>query len=104
MFFRTGLLSCLLLFSSFSLAESNDGLSECIGISVTSAMKEYSATHKTSEIPTIEVSKSDGSPSNGIDVKVVINSQISYYIVADPSFDTYGQLVGCSSASVGYSR
>jgi len=99
----------VIIFSSLILgiahqvhAESgNEGMSECISLSVQAALDAYASKYKLTTIPNISISESTGTPSNDIDIMVTINSQKIYYIIATPSI-IQNKLKGCLNAEVGY--
>ncbi len=92
----------LLLISLPSFADANSvGMAQCISMSVNAALTGYAQNHKLFPIPSVLATKSDGSPSNGIDIKVTINNSMVYYVIASPNGGgPNSQLAGCISARV----
>ncbi len=81
------------------------GMSECISLSVKAAMDAYAQNNSLNPIPNISVAESDGARSNGIDIMVSVNSQITYYVIASPNSTADHQtLLGCTGAFVGYTK
>jgi hypothetical protein len=87
-------------------APGEGGMSECISLSTQVALNRYYKDYSTNSIPTVEVGKSDGSPSNGLDLMVTVNKEIIYYMIAtvNSEVDSRGvpvQLRGCTNAFIG---
>ena len=92
----------LLSISLPSFADTNSaGMAQCISMSVNAALTSYAQNHKLFPIPSVLATKSDGSPSNGIDIKVTVNNSMVYYVIASPNGGgPNSQLTGCIDAKV----
>ena len=91
---------CSIPLTGFADANSS-GMAQCISMSANAALTSYAQNHKLFPIPSVLVTKSDGSPSNGIDIKVTINNSMVYYVIASPiGGGPSSQLSGCSNAQV----
>ncbi len=91
-------------FSASSFAGNGQGgMNECVVLSVKAALEEFSSRANGSDtIPDVTVSQSDGSPSNGIDMKISVNA-ITFYTIATPNI-VRGEMKGCLDARVGYTN
>ena len=102
----TALIAFVTMIPNFAKADvGHGGMAECIAQSVQVALNAYSQTNTFSAIPNVVVSKSNASPSNGIDIMVTVNGQTTYYVIASPSqqLNSSGTpigLLGCNGARI----
>jgi hypothetical protein len=78
------------------------GMAECISVSVHEALSVYGQNHSLYPIPNVIVTRSDAPPSNGIDVRVMINNSMVYYVIAFPNGGgPASPFKGCTGAQIG---
>ena len=97
------ILSVLTLVTTMPMAHAQSGyggMSECISLSVGAALDAFGEQADLYPIPRFTVTASEGSPSNGIDIRITFANGPTYDVIASPN--SRGQkLLGCQSARIG---
>ena len=94
------MLLCFSIFSHAGAAKAEGGMSECVSLAVQAALDSYAASHRMNAVPAVKVGPAGGSPSNGIDVSVSVNGEVTYKVISTPTPGSIRTLRGCTDARV----